>query len=715
MNRWILTFLCLISLWVVLPISGEESSKESDVVTTHLLSEEESIQPGRPFWVAIHMKIADDWHTYWKNPGDTGMAPSINWELPPGFTIAENLWLTPQRFVVQDLVGFGYEGDNTLLVKITPPSSNSEKSVKLSYTLSWLACSNDSCLPGESMGSITLPFEAKPPTTHPKNTIHFSQAREQLPQKQPVQVFHQDGLIAINLEKSIEEISGAYFCPEAQTIDQSFEPNVDGSGSTVILKAQDKQLKQLKGVLVLFKGSIEEPIVMKAIEIDSPIQSSHEMPEHAIAMLEKAKVSSNDSISSAGIGSGHEFIIIVGLAFIGGMILNLMPCVLPIISLKILNFVQLSGQSRASTLKHGMVFSFGVLVSFWLLAALLLLLQAYGHAIGWGFQLQEPVFVAALAALLLALSLNMFGIFEMGNSIISVANKAHGKLGGNTPGLWNSFFSGVLATAVATPCTGPFLGSAIGFAVGAPSYQAMMIFTSLGLGMALPYIILSGFPRLTRFLPKPGPWMNTFKEIMGFLMLATVLWLAWVYGAQTDNISLLLLLAAFFVLAVGCWIYGKWGTPLETFAKRTTSRLLALLCIVLSGYIIMTATHEAKIEMAGEVESEWQSFSPELIADLQNQGKPIIIDFTAKWCLICQVNHLVLTSEAVTSKLNEFEVVKVKADWTRNNPVITEELKKHGRNGVPLYLLYSGKPGSKPKVLPQVLTPENVIQELKNL
>jgi thiol:disulfide interchange protein DsbD len=411
------------------------------------------------------------------------------------------------------------------------------------------------------------------------------------------------------------------------------------------------------------------------------------------------------------------------LAFVGGMILNLMPCVLPVISFKVLSFVKMAGQSRKLVFTHGLTFTLGVLLSFWVLTAALLVLQAYGRSVGWGFQLQEPLFVAILAAILLVFGLSLFGVFEFGTSLIAMAGQAQQSATAKRSGLFGSFMSGILATAVATPCTGPFLGSAVGFAMTLPPALTMLVFTSLGLGMSLPYLLLATFPSTLRFLPKPGQWMVTFKELMGFFMLATVLWLVWVFGAQTSTFALFLLLAGFFFLALGSWVYGKWSMQRKTI--RLIAYGLTIACFATGGYAIFNAVSPWAAQMDSSSATKqvanhsaadaWEEFSPERLAELQKQGTPVFIDFTAKWCLICQANHLVLTTSEVTQQFEKLGVVKMKADWTKNDPVITAELRKHGRSGVPLYLLYGTDPKAAPKILPQVLTPEIVLEELKNI
>jgi thiol:disulfide interchange protein len=353
------------------------------------------------------------------------------------------------------------------------------------------------------------------------------------------------------------------------------------------------------------------------------------------------------------------------------------------------------------------------------LASGMLMLRTYGQAVGWGFQLQEPLFVVILASVLFIFSLSLFGVFEWGMFFASWAGQTQAEKAQKSSGYTGSFLSGVLATAVATPCTGPFLGSAVGFAITLPIFQSLLIFTSLGLGMCFPYLLLAAFPAYLRFMPKPGAWMETFKQLMAFILLATVLWLLWVFSAQTDATSLICLLAGFLCFSIGAWIYGRGCTPVAT--RKT--RLFAYASVLVFAFIGCEAilfpraswysqTTDSQGRPSGDHWEGWENFSPERVAQLRSEGKPILIDFTAKWCLICQANHLVLASDEVNKQLDKSGVVKMKADWTKSDPVISQELSRFGRNSVPLYVLYGLDEKQEPLILPQVLTPDIVADHL---
>jgi len=697
------------------------ASAEENPVSINLVAEPESIQPGKPFWLGLRLNIDKNWHAYWKNPGDAGMAPVVTWNLPEGFQVGPFLWPTPERFSLGSSVGFGYEGETILLAEITPPANFSEKMAPIGADVRWVVCSSDTCLPGESEASLQLPVSQKQPLADSHQKAFFQQARSLMPKPwTAIKVERKDRLIELTFNEH-EDVQKAEFFPELSTaVDYSSEPLLQKQSSDqfALVLRENGNVNHVKGILALHtaKG-------VKSYSIDASISPSSE--EHIIGMAENGLLKSDTqspTIDSPQVFEGGVPLAII-LAFVGGLILNLMPCVMPVMSFKILSFVKLAGESRRLIFRHGLAFSGGVLLSFWVLAALLLALQAYGRSVGWGFQLQEPLFVAVLAALLFTFALSLFGLFEMGTSLISVAGQAQQASGHSK--LFSSFFSGVLATAVATPCTGPFLGSAVGFAVTLPAIQAMLIFTALGVGMSFPYLLLSAYPSLLRFVPKPGPWMLVFKELMGFLMLASVIWLVWVFGAQTNTFAISFLLAGFFLFAIAGWIYGRWATPLHKKLTRTISILIAAAFFGFGGYLLVMSTSsqveklggsssQAKIE-ANMTAGAWEEFSPERVAELRQKGIPVFIDFTAKWCLICQANHLVLTADEVEEKFNSLGVVRMKADWTKRDSIIADELKKLGRNSVPLYVLYGVDTKASPIILPQILTPEIVIGSLKQI
>lgn len=696
-------------------------SAASSHVEVELLQEEESIQAGRPFWVAVQLAVEDGWHVYWKNPGEVGMSLQVDWQLPPGFTAGPLQWPVPKKLELAGILSFGYEGEVTLLSQITPPSQLPLADQPLSAQVKWLVCSEMGCQPGSAAAPLILKVRDQVPQPNAQLSTLFTQFRHKLPQPaSATRTILKEGEVQIVLSQGElsrqDALIGAYFFSEQKdVIDQHINPILiaDASDDPYLINLKSSafatQAKTLKGVLVL-----QTKNGVKSLEIDSPLQ-----PEAAPLSLQPTTASpANASLAKNSFrftgGMGYALL----LAFVGGMILNLMPCVLPVLSFKVMSFVKMAGESRALTIRHGLVFSLGVLASFWLLAGVMLILREYGQAVGWGFQLQQPLFVALLASLLFVFGLSLFGVFEIGLSVASWAGQTQSETRQH-PGYLSSLMSGVLATAVATPCTGPFLGSAVGFAFTLPIPQALLIFTSLALGMCFPYLILSFFPACLRFIPKPGLWMETFKQLMGFILMATVLWLVWVFSAQTDTFSLICLLAGFLLFALASWIYGKGCVPSVSSFKR----LIAYLCVLLlamggvQAILFPRASwqHLSAQEGTGVVADGWENFSPQRVAQLRAEGKPILIDFTAKWCLVCQVNHGVISTDSVEKRLAERGVVKMKADWTKNDPVITAELAKFERSSVPLYLLYGSEGQKDPIILPQVLTSEILLSSIDKI
>lgn len=377
--------------------------------------------------------------------------------------------------------------------------------------------------------------------------------------------------------------------------------------------------------------------------------------------------------------------------------------------------MQMSGHDSGEVKKHGFLFGFGVLLSFLVLAGLLLLLRAGGQELGWGFQLQTPAFIAFMTFLMFGLGLSLMGVFEIGNSLISVAGKA----GGNE-GLRGSFFSGILATVLATPCTAPFMGTALGVAITLPASTALMIFAMLGIGMATPYVLLSSFPALMNYLPKPGAWMETFKQVMAFPLFATAIWLIWVFGQQAGVDGLTRLLFGLLLLSMGIWIIHHWKAFQIGKRTRIISRSIATILIV--GGFFFSASSPAVQNNGGDNTAqidgygiEWEPFSNQLVNDYRNQGENVFIDFTAAWCITCKANErIVFSSERVKNRFEELDFVMVKADWTNRNPEITRALESFGRNGVPLYVIYN-KNLSEPMILPELLTPGIVLDALDQL
>lgn len=643
--------------------------------SVRLVSEYETIQENTPFWVALDHNLEEGWHAYWKNPGDAGMVPKIEWTLPEGFSVVEVLWPAPKKFEQDSFTTYGYDAPYQVLVKISPPSTL-VKPAAIKARLEWVVCSGDTCLPGEQNLELEI---SKGTLLKETDASLFTKAREKIPTAIPFEVLSiQNELVSIKLPSGVT--SGEFF-PEKGEAESLFE------NDRVILKAPSDEA--IEGVLVL-DG--------KAHAVYIPLGKEREM----VGMLD-AKISEAQP--------GTETLSLVWtllFAFAGGLLLNLMPCVLPVISLKVMSFVKMSGESRKTLFAHALSFVLGVLISFWILAATLFALKSWGHAVGWGFQLQEPLFVAIFASFLFIFSLSFFGLFEFGTNLASWAGEKSVKT--KSKGVASSFFNGVFATLVATPCTGPFMGSALGAAIAMPFAKSMLVFTSLGLGMSMPYLFLALFPALLFFIPKPGNWMVRFKELMGFALLASSLWLLWVFGTQSGVSGMTLLMFAFFTFALAGWVLGTFAAPHRKASVRKIALVVALIISLFGGKLIYKAASSEPAQTETQL-SDWEPFNPARVEELRKKNIPVFIDFTASWCLICQANHAVLSTPKVTEAMEKKGVVRMKADWTRKDAVIAKELEKHGRTGVPLYLLWDAD-GKSPTILPQTLTPDLVVEAL---
>ncbi len=678
-------------------------------VQTELISEVTSVKPGQAFWVAVGMNMDEHWHTYWRNPGDSGLKTEIEWQLPEGFRAGPIRWPYPERIEEPPLTTFGYKDEIYLLTAITPPADfETGEEVTIRADVSWLECA-EVCIPGESTMSITLPVEDRVPKADERYAALFADARSRLPLKDSEWRFSaslQEKKLQLSarppewFEGTLERLT--FFPYENGIIDntakQNFEKKDNSYRLTVPLKSiSDVQLDSIAGVLVTENGW-RGPGSEKAVEIITPVSET-------LAATSTAKESRLNSIWLA-----------ILFSFLGGIILNLMPCVLPVLSIKIMGFVNQANEGEHKSWQHGLVFMLGVLASFWVLAGILLILRAGGEQLGWGFQLQSPPFLIILSAFMFLFGLSLFGVFEIGTSLTTVEGKTR-----KTSGWMGSFVSGVTATIVATPCTAPFMGSALGFALTQPPWVSLMVFTFLGLGMAAPFVLLSSVPALLRFVPKPGRWMESLKQFMGFLLVGTVIWLLWVLGIQAGSNAIILVLFALVLTGIGAWIYGRWGHLAMPKRTRLIASLLAFILVIGSNGFALTAVDEYAVSPAQQTASrgsgiDWQPFSRDKVQELVNQGKPVFIDFTAAWCLSCQVNERVaFGSEKVQKKFEELNITALKADWTSRDERITKALAEFGRNSVPLYVLYNGRSDAEPQILPEIITPGIILEALESV
>lgn len=689
----------LLSFLAVVCLSATLHADEQSHVKVSLIPEVRTIAPGAPFWVVVRLKMDPRWHTYWINPGDSGEPTKIKWNLPTGFEAGPIQWPHPQRIEVPPLVSFGYEGEAALLVRITPPRDlKLAERVTLAAHVNWLEC-EELCIPGEAPVSAVVqtgPVVENDPT----QAQFFSESRARLPLESADWSFAAglgNGFVRLTATPPPwlkEPVAEAEFFAEMRGQLANGRSSWDrGDGAYVMdLPVSDEStgtVRRLTGVLVS-KSGWRGPGSERAIRVDVEIAGN-------------AGTIPGPAASPGLLGA-------IGLAFIGGLLLNLMPCVFPVLSIKVLSLVGQADAPIGARMRNAGVYSLGVLVAFWALAGLLIALRAGGEQLGWGFQLQSPPVIAGLASLFFLIALNLFGVFEVGVSLTRLGGKSGGE------GAGASFSSGLLATIVATPCTAPFMGSALGFALTQPAPAALAIFTSLGAGMALPFVALAASPRLLRFLPRPGAWMETMKQALGFLLAATVVWLAWVLGQQTGSDGVAMLLAALVVQAVGAWVLGKWAVVTRSAAVRTAAGIVAAV-LILGGAVAAVKLAGSGEPPASQAAAEsWEPYSEARVNELRAAGRPVFVDFGAAWCLTCQVNERVaLAAAPVLAKFQEKNVAMLKADWTSRDPAITQALTKLGRSGVPTYALYSKDASAPPRLLPEVLTPTLVIDALDKL
>ncbi|MEJ2544686.1 MAG: protein-disulfide reductase DsbD family protein [Calditrichaceae bacterium] len=649
-------FTLLLLLIIPIGLFAQWGQQESHV-DARLLSEVKTVQPGGSFWVAAKLQMNEGWHTYWRNPGDSGLETSIEWNLPEGFTAGDINWPYPERISEPPLVIYGYHDAIYLLTKISVDKTVPVgQTVFLKAKVSWLEC-EAVCIPGSADIKVRLEVKNEPMQINERYTETFANARSQLP------ISSEDwSLQAATNDKEllIQVKTPSWFTGNIeQMVFYPYTTNFINNVSEQTLSKKDNQF-QLKIELAKMKPQI--PDTIRGILITESGWRG-EGSEKSMEVI--IPVSENLSSLTGAAPSGLNSIWLALLfSFLGGIILNLMPCVLPVLSIKIMGIVNQAHEEHSKSWQHGIVFTIGVLVSFWVLAGILLILKAGGAQLGWGFQLQSPVFLIVLSSFMFLFGLSMFGVFEIGTSLTTVGGKTQGK-----SGFGGSFISGITATIVATPCTAPFMGSALGFALTQPAYVSILVFSFIGLGMAAPYVLLTSIPSLLKFVPKPGRWMESMKQFMGFLLVATVIWLLWVLGIQAGSNVVVLVLFALLVTSIGGWIYGRWGHLGMPGKIRVVSTLIAAILVIGANAYALANVETYAINPAQAVQKgegiDWEPYSEEAIQQAKSSGKPVFIDFTAAWCLSCQVNEQVaFSSEEVQNKFKELDIQTFKADWT---------------------------------------------------
>lgn len=685
-------------------LAGQEDDPNPNS-DARLVSEVLAVQPGRSFTVGVHFTLDPQWHNYWRNAGDSGLPTTIEWDLPDGLAAGDIQWPYPSRIVLYPLVDYGYSDEVMLLVDMEASDQlEAGSTIRLAAVVDWLIC-YEVCLPAYAELELELPVAAGEPELDASVRDLFSQSRSRLPRRVDewsgeAEVTEEGYRLTVRSTETgrVPPDSVYFYVAETEILDHAApqDPSFTDGELTFQLRSSpyaSGPQETLRGVLVAEGGGSWVPgESVPAIEVEAPVQGGGQVLGAAGA-----------SGQTEGAAAGATVPIALLFAFIGGILLNLMPCVFPVLSLKILSAASQGGEDRRSVKAQGLAFGFGVVATFLLLAGLLLAMRAGGAQLGWGFQLQSPYFVAFMAALFFAIGLNLMGVFEVGASLTRLGGRLD-----RPAGYGESVASGALATVIATPCTAPFMGAALGFALTRSALETLLVFGVLGLGMALPYVFLSMAPGLLERIPRPGPWMETMKNILAFPMFATVIWLIWVFGQQTGMGGAANLLSALLLLSAAGWMVGKWHRT--DLRSGRVARAVAMVLLILGASFVVRGTRGEPALSAAE---GWQTFSQETVNATLAAGRPVFVDFTAAWCLTCQVNErMVLSSETVLEAFRERDVALFKADWTRQDPEITAALESFGRSGVPLYVLYSGRATPPPLILPAILTEPIVLEAL---
>ncbi len=693
--------------WFLIPFLAAAAHAQvyegKPLVTASLVADTTAIVPGRPFEVGLLLEMAPKWHTYWEYSGDAGIPTSVDWTLPKGFGSGPIQWPLPHRLVEPgDIEVYAY-GDKVLLITtIVPPADLAETTVALRAKASWLVC-EEICIPGSAEVELTLPV-GDAASAAPANEVLFETFRRQLPSANapPFGLSWTSGPDGITL--SVEGLGDATAvelfplpAPGQQVDHPRTGPLANGS-ATVTVKTQGP----LRGVLM-----VESPAGRKGWFVSS------EETQRTAGPPARASASGENPGPRGGTRPALGLWKALLFGFLGGLILNLMPCVLPVISLKIFGFVRQAGDHPGRILRHGVAFVAGIFAWFLGLALLIIALKAAGNEVTWAFQFQNPWFNLIIGSVVFVFALNLFGVFEIvlpGQASNALAEASGGE------GYAGSFAQGVFATLLATPCTAPFLGTALGFAFSQPAPVILAVFAAVSFGMGAPYLLLSARPGWMKILPRPGVWMERVKQFMGFPLMATLLWMLFILGNQKGIDAVIWTGAFLLCLAVACWIYGAFCGPLTPPPRRLAALAAVAFFAVGGGWHFLgkfassTRTESAATAADGIA---WQPFSQKALDALLAEGRPVFVDFTADWCISCKFNErTAINVPAVRAVFAESGIVPMKADWTNANPEITAALAKFGRVGVPFYVLYpAGRPDA-PVTLPEILTEQIVLDAL---
>ncbi|WP_180683105.1 protein-disulfide reductase DsbD family protein [Tepidicella baoligensis] len=676
------------------------------------------VTPGQPLWLGLQITHAPDWHTYWKNPGDSGLPTELEWQLPAGITPGDIEWPTPRKFPLGDLANYGYDGTVLLPIPLRVGADFQGQTLQAEVLASWLICRKE-CVPEEAHFQVRIPAQLSTAA----HAAAFEAAWSAVPIEQA------PGNSRLHVTSDGLEVVLTGLPPEWRTRPLELFPEKAG----LIEPGAAWQQRWDNGVwhatipLSRFRADSPDTVALvvapanppgtgpglRGVRMEVPVPDGWppvaQAGSGASAALQAA-LAENAARAAAATGPSTTTLTLWAAllgALVGGMILNLMPCVFPILAIKVLAFSQ-QGNNHGAHRVGGLAYTAGVVLSFIALGGLLLALRAAGEQLGWGFQLQNPVVVASLAVLFTVIGLNLAGLFEFGHILpSSVAS-----LQARNPTA-DAFLTGVLATAVASPCTAPFMGASLGLAIALPTGQALAVFAVLGLGMALPYLLASWVPAIARALPRPGPWMETFRQLMAFPMFATVVWLLWVLGQQSGIDGAAALLMLLVVLALLIWALNRGG-KVRTVLGPLSLLGLAWLLWAIGPTVTRLQDSVASFAPTSIEGVAWEAWSPQREADLLAQGRPVFVDYTAAWCVTCQYNkRTVLNHPDVLQTFADKRVVLLRADWTRRDPVISASLAALGRSGIPVYVLHG--PGRTPLILSEILTVEEVRSAVQQL
>ena len=686
LHRW-LWLVLLAPCWAI----GQGAEVKTDEVRAQLVVHApDGVSPGKPLWLGLLIRHAPEWHTYWMNPGDSGLATTLSWELPAGTSAGAIEWPVPKRLPVGPLVNYGYEGTLLLSVPVTVAPDFRASSLDVKLRADWLVCKVE-CLPQSGEFRVRVPSAAS-------TVLHeadFAQARASRPRTLPsgsVRATVDAQALALDvagLPADLRDKAVHFFAGDAGVIDHAGQVLQRWNGERLLLRVPLSALRS------------DSPATMHAVVSDPTGTEGFEL-RFAVSgwpPLAGASPSAGEQAAAAPSGAA-SWMASLAFAFVGGLLLNLMPCVFPVLSLKVLGFAR-PGQDRRQLVAGGLAYTFGVVLSFVALAALLLAFRAAGDQLGWGFQLQSPAFVAGITVLFALIGLNLLGVFEVPNVLPGSLAAVRARHPVVDHGL-----TGVLAVAVASPCTAPFMGAALGAALTQPAPQALSVFATLGAGMAAPYLAATLWPGFARLLPRPGGWMVRFRTAMAFAMFATVIWLVWVFGQQVGIDGAAALLGLILAVAFSAWLLSSTGRGRT--ARAAVGAAAALIVATAAAWLWPALQPDDNRPSAasgsGQASLAWHPWSPDALAKARFDGRPVFVDFTAAWCLTCQINkRATLNDEAVMQAFRAKDVVLLRADWTRRDPLITDALRQLGRSGVPVYAFYA--PGARaPQLLSEILT-----------